>query len=154
MPRGEIFHAQNLIKFGNLSNIPQNISWRVNDFWITYTKEFKTNQFYSDLSLVDNSGKELKRKTIFVNEPFVYKGLTLYQTDWDIVGLKFKRNDLTTQLSLKKITKPGQKFWFGSISSSTNKPFSILLNDLRGNIYVYNGKGTLIKSVHWVNQYI
>ena len=44
VPRGEIFHTQNLIKFGNLSNIPQNISWRVNDFWITYTEEFKTNQ--------------------------------------------------------------------------------------------------------------
>ena len=114
VPRGEIFHAQNLIKFGNLSNIPQNISWRVNDFWITYTKEFKTNQFYSDLSLIDNSGSELKRKTIFVNEPFVYKGLTLYQTDWDIVGLKFKRNEITTQLSLKKGNKTWSKIlvWF------------------------------------------
>ena len=145
VPRGEIFHAQNLIKFGNLSNIPQNISWRVNDFWITYTKEFKTNQFYSDLSLIDNSGSELKRKTIFVNEPFVYKGLTLYQTDWDIVGLKFKRNEITTQLSLKKVTKPGQKFWFGSINISNDQPFSVLLNDLRGNIYIYNSRGSLVQ---------
>jgi len=149
VPRGEFFHIQNLIKFGSFSNIPQNFSWRVNDFWVTYTKEFKTNQFYSDLSLIDNYGNELKRKTIFVNEPFVYKGLTLYQTDWDIVGLKFMRNDKTIQLPLKKITKNGQKFWFGSIkvdtSSTTSQTFSILVNDLRGNIYVYNSSGILVQ---------
>ena len=149
VPRGEFFHVQNLIKFGGLSEIPQNFSWRVNDFWITYTEEFKTNQFYSDLSLIDNFGNELKRKTVFVNEPFVYKGLTLYQTDWDIVGLKFSRNNTPTQISLKKIAKPGQKFWFGSLnvkdSSSTIQTFSVLINDLRGNIYIYNNKGTLIQ---------
>jgi cytochrome c biogenesis protein len=150
VPRGEFFHTQNLIKFGSVSNIPQNLSWRVNDFWITYTEDFKTNQFYSDLSLLDNLGNELKRKTIFVNEPFVYKGLTLYQTDWDIVGIKLRRNDgLMSQLSLKKITKAGQKFWFGSINSTGSnfnpQQFSILINDLRGNIYIYDGKGTLVQ---------
>ena len=150
VPRGEFFHTQNLIKFGNFSLIPQDLSWRVNDFWITYTEELKTNQFYSDLSLLDNFGNELKRKTIFVNEPFVYKGLTLYQTDWDVVGLKLNRNNAkTTQLSLKKITKSGQKFWFGSInvntSPSSSQIFSILLNDLKGNIYIYDSKGALVK---------
>ena len=149
MPRGEFFHTQNLIKFGNVSQIPQNISWRVNDFWITYTEEFKTNQFYSDLSLIDNLGNEIKRKTIFVNEPFVYKGLTLYQTDWDIIGLKIRRNNLqTTQLPLKKITRSGQKFWFGSFnieSLSKSDSFSFLINDLRGNIFIYNNKGLLIR---------
>ena len=90
VPRGEIFHIQNLLKSGNKSYIPQDFSWRINDFWITYTEELKTNQFYSDLSLIDNRGFELKRKTIFVNEPFIYKDITLYQTDWDILGVKLK----------------------------------------------------------------
>ena len=146
VPRGELFHAQNLVNLGNFSLIPQDISWRVNDFWITYTSEFKTNQFYSDLSLLDNSGNEIERKTIFVNEPFVYKGLTVYKTDWDIVGLKFFRNDKPIQVSLKKITKPGQKFWFGSITALENsQTFSVLINDLQGSIYLYNNKGALIK---------
>ena len=146
IPRGEIFHVQNLVKFGNLSKIPQNIALRVNDFWITYTEDSKTNQFYSDLSLVDTLGNEVKRKTIFVNEPFVYNGMTFYQTDWDIIGLKFKRNDAeTTQFALKKITKPGQKFWFGSLTtSSPSQVFSVLVNDLQGKIYIYNSKGNLI----------
>ena len=148
VPRGEIFHAQNLIKFGSLSTIPQNISWRVNDFWITYTETLKTNQFYSDLSLLDTFGNEIKRKTIFVNEPFVFRGITLYQTDWDIVGLKLQQNNnLTSQIPLKKITKNGRKFWFSSlnISETNSKPFSILVNDLEGSLYLYDANGTLLK---------
>ena len=69
VPRGEIFHIQNLTKFGNISYIPQNLSCRINNFWITYTKELKTDQFYSDLSIFDKNGNELNRKIIFVNEP-------------------------------------------------------------------------------------
>jgi len=147
VPRGEIFHAQNLVQFGSLSRIPQNISWRVNDFLIIYTETLKTNQFYSDLSLLHTFGNEIKRKTIFVNEPFVYKGITIYQTDWDIVGLKFQENDkLTSQIPLKKINKNGRKFWFGSLSlpETKVKPLSILINDLQGSIYVYDEKGKLI----------
>tara|TARA_B100000475_G_scaffold73607_1_gene52780 strand:- start:649 stop:1947 length:1299 start_codon:yes stop_codon:yes gene_type:complete len=152
VPRGEFFHSQNLVKLGRISNITQDISWRVNDFWITYTEDFKTNQFYSDLSLIDNRGNELKRKTIFVNEPFVYKGVTLYQTDWDIIGLKFiKNNSVQTQLLLKKITKQGQKFWVGSITLNdqnlTPQTYSILVTDLQSNIYIYNNNGKLIQEV-------
>ena len=64
VPRGEIFHIQNLTKFGNVSYIPQAVSCRINNFWITYTKELKTDQFYSDLSLFDEKGNEIKLKII------------------------------------------------------------------------------------------
>ena len=53
-------------------------------------KELKTDQFYSDLSILDQDGKELKTKIVFVNEPLIYKDLVFYQTDWDIVGLKLR----------------------------------------------------------------
>ena len=148
IPRGEIFHIQNLIKSGDFSHVSQNLAWRVNDFWITYTKESKTNQFYSDLSLLDIYGNEIKRKTIFVNEPFVYKGLTLYQTDWNIVGLKFKLDDnKTVQLPLKKIVKNGRSFWFGSmaLSANSNVKISFVINDLKGQVFIYDSKGKLIE---------
>mgnify|MGYP007023206225 CR=1 FL=1 len=44
-------YIQNLTKFGNISYVPQTLSCRINNFWITYTKDLKTDQFYSDLSL-------------------------------------------------------------------------------------------------------
>ena len=119
IPVGEIFHIQNLTKFGNNSYVPQDLSCRVNNFWITYTKELKTDQFYSDLSILGSDGKELKRKVVFVNEPLIYKDLVLYQTDWDIVGLKLKlAGNKSFQLPLKRITKGGNRFWFGSLKLS------------------------------------
>ena len=137
-----------MIKSGNISQIPQDVSWRVNDFWITYTDDLKTNQFYSDISSLNQQGIEIKRKKIFVNEPFVDNGLTIYQTDWNIVGLKVQvNNDLPIQLPLEKINKNGRRFWFTSVplnKTSDNNTLLILINDLRGNVLVYDKKGTLL----------
>lgn len=149
VPRGEIFHSQNLTKVGSISVLPQNLSWRVNDFWIKYNDKLTTSQYYSDLSLLDSSGNEITRKTVFVNEPLVYKGITIYQTDWDIVGLKYAINGKSTQqLFLKKIKKFNQNFWFGSVTVNTllgdSKTLSLLCKDLSGNIYLYDNNGKLI----------
>ena len=150
-PRGEIFHVQNLLKLGNTSYVPQSFAWRVNDFWITYTKELRTNQFYSDLSLLDSSGYEVKRKTIFVNEPFVYKDITVYQTDWDVLGIKcvIDKNQ-TVQLPLKKITLNNRKVWVGSLPldmfNGKIKNYTIVINDLFGNLFLYDNQGQLISS--------
>lgn len=151
VPRGEIFHIQNLTKFGNISYIPQTLFCRINNFWITYTKDLKTDQFYSDLSLFDEKGNEVKRKTIFVNEPLVYQNLTMYQTDWNIVGIKLRlEKEKTFQIPLKKITKGGNRFWFGSLSLSNvlEKDLTIVMNDLNGKIYFYNPAGTLFKECY------
>jgi len=148
IPRGEVAHIQNLTKFGNISSLPQDLSFRINDFWITYTKDLKTDQFYSDLSLLTNEGQEIKRKTIFVNEPLVFKNIVLYQTDWDIAGIKFKLNETETfQLPVKKITKGNRKFWFCSFPVDNQKKLSLVINDLNGQLYLYDEKGSLIKQV-------
>jgi cytochrome c biogenesis protein len=147
IPRGEIFHVQNLTKFGDFSYVPQNISCRINNFWITYTKELKTDQFYSDLSILDKEGKELKRKIIFVNEPLIFNDLVLYQTDWDIIGLKLSINkDKIFQIPLKRITKAGNRFWFGSLKFDA-ETLTIVVNDLKGKVYFYNTNGVLVKEV-------
>jgi cytochrome c biogenesis protein len=148
VPRGEIVHIQNLTKFGSLSSIPQNISCRINDFWITYTKEQKTDQFYSDLSVINEEGKELKRKIVFVNEPLIFNELVIYQTDWDIVGLKIRLPDESVfQVPFKKVTKNGSKFWLGSIpiNKETGKKLSILKNNLNDTISIYDEKGILLQ---------
>lgn len=157
VPRGEVFHIQNLIKFGSASYVPQDISCRINNFWITYTKELKTDQFYSDLSLFDQKGNEIKRKIIFVNEPLTFDNIVLYQTDWEIVGLKLRLNDNKIfQIPLKKISKGGNRFWFGSLNlgntSSTN--LTVVVNDLNGKVYLYNSSGILIQETTIGNPFI
>ena len=142
------YPIQNLTKSGNASYIPQTLSCRINNFWITYTKGFKTDQFYSDLSLFDQSGNEVKRKIIFVNEPIVFDDVTLYQTDWDIVGLKFKLdNNKVFQIPLKKRAKGGNRFLFGSLALDglLDEKLTVVANDLNGKVLLYDSKGVLVK---------
>ena len=110
----------------------------------------KTDQFYSDLSILGSDGKELKRKVVFVNEPLIYKDLVLYQTDWDIVGLKLKlAGNKSFQLPLKRITKGGNRFWFGSLklSQANEQNFTVVINDLKGKIVLYDSKGNFVQEV-------
>ena len=146
-PRGEFFHIQNLTKLGNISYITQKFPCRINNFWITYTKDLKIDQFYSDLSLFDQKGNELKRKTIFVNEPFEFKQLVFYQTDWDILGLKLRLNDQKMlQLPLKKITKGGNRFWLGTLNlDNITTNLTVVVKDLNDKVYFYDSKGRLVQ---------
>mgnify|MGYP003326651972 CR=1 FL=1 len=55
--------------------------------------------------------------------------------------------DLPIQLPLQKINKIGRRFWFTSVplsKTSENNTLLILINDLRGNVLVYDKKGTLL----------
>jgi cytochrome c biogenesis protein len=83
-----------------------------------------------------------------VNEPLASNNLVLYQTDWDIVGLKVRLNDNKIfQLPLKKVTKSGNRFWLGSLNLETSieKNLNIIVNDLTSKVLVYDAKGVLIK---------
>ena len=89
VPKTESFHIQNILNNGQFTIIP-NISARINDFWITYTKNQTISQFYSDISILSNQGNEMDRKTISVNYPLIHKGVYYYQTDWNLIGLRFQ----------------------------------------------------------------
>ena len=60
VPETENFHIQNILTNGQLTFIPKT-SARINDFWITYTKNKTVSQFYSDniLELLDRHGVDL-----------------------------------------------------------------------------------------------
>lgn len=61
---------------------------RVNDFNIDYYAETPdvTKQFYADISLLDNTGKEIKTETISVNHPMSHEDLTIYQASFKPTG--------------------------------------------------------------------
>ena len=92
VPKSEIFHIQNIVKSGNLAKIPQQ-TFRINDFWVNYNKTGLIKQFQSDISILNGKGNEVLRKTISVNNPLVFKDLTLYQTDWGITGVRIKMSN-------------------------------------------------------------
>jgi cytochrome c biogenesis protein len=86
LPKGELFHIQNTLRIGWLTNLPL-FNIRVNDFWTEYQNN-RIHQFYSNLSILDNFGNELKEQTISVNNPLKYKNIDFYQSDWNLLGIR------------------------------------------------------------------
>ena len=149
VPLGGLFHLQNVITSGPFSYINQDIEGYVRDFRITYSDEGNIDQFYSDLSLLNNKGETVSNKTIYVNEPLRYKGLTYYQTDWSILGLNINIDNANiVQVPLKLITtNTNSRFWIADLPLPFEKQtlnILILLDDLTGKFQIYNSKQTLI----------
>lgn len=72
-------------------------------------------QFHSDLSLFDLDGKEVMRKTISVNDPLRYGGITIYQTDWSISALQIlKDGEGPFNLAVAPLKLNGDKKLFGT----------------------------------------
>lgn len=155
IPLGGIFHVQNVISSGSMTEIPQDFEGYVQDFKIAYNDEGSIDQFYSDLSILDTNGDEIKRKTIYVNEPLRYRGMVFYQTDWSIVSLSINLDkQLDFQLPLKLIDVKGEgKFWISSLSLDTNEQTGnnnilLVLEDLTGKALIYNGNQQLLGIVN------
>ena len=150
---GDSFQVQNFIEAGPLSRpqIPQDWGVRVNRFWIDYTPDGVIDQFYSDLSVIDNDGQELDRETISVNHPLRYDGVTFYQTNWGIAGVKVRLNNSPVlRLPMAPLpTENGGQLWGAFIP--TKPDFSegaiLLAKDLQGSMIVYDQQGELTSAV-------
>jgi cytochrome c biogenesis protein len=140
IPKSEIFHVQNLVKSGYFSKVSQK-AFRINDFWVNYNKTGLIKQFQSDISILSGQGDEIIRKTISVNNPLVSEGLTLYQTDWGISGLrlKLKNRESIIQLPVSKVVESSQKVWVSWLPLDMKEKTGILLvlNNARGKIDFY-----------------
>ena len=146
VPKTENFHIQNILSNGTLTIVPQNVA-RVNDFWITYTKTKTISQFYSDISILNNKGNEIKRKTISVNYPFIHNGVYYYQTDWNLIGLRFKNNNQQTiEYPLINVFPNQEKIWLTWISNNqfTQDGIILLIDNLEGYCSIYNNTGQFL----------
>lgn len=146
VPKTETFHIQNILSNGQFTLIPKT-SARVNDFWITYTKQKTVNQFYSQISILNNDGNEIRQETIFVNSPAQYNGITYYQTDWNLIGLRVKdKNQIPVQYPLTSVLNDRDKIWLSwvPLNSDLTDGFTLLINNLQGYCSIYNKFGDFI----------
>lgn len=149
VPKTENFHIQNIINNGQFAIIP-NTSARINDFWITYTKNRTVSQFYSDISILDNQGNEVERKTISVNYPLVYKNIYYYQTDWNLIGLRFQ--NLTNEVMeypLINMLNNQNKAWLTWIANNNSLKDGIIaiIDNLEGYCSIYNETGNFLGNI-------
>lgn len=149
VPKTENFHIQNVVNNGQFTIIP-NTSARINDFWITYTKNKTVSQFYSDISILNNQGTEVDRKTISVNYPLVYKGVYYYQTDWNLIGLRFQNltHDVI-EYPLVNILNSQAKVWLTWVANtnSLNEGIIAIIDNLEGYCSIYNDRGKFLGNI-------
>jgi len=149
VPKTENFHIQNILNNGQLTVIPKT-SARINDFWITYTKNRSISQFYSNISILDDQGNEKKRKTISVNYPLIDKDIYYYQTDWNLIGLRFqtKPNEIN-EYPLLNLLNSNNKVWLTWISptQSLNEGIIALIDNLEGYCSIYNESGQFLGNI-------
>lgn len=149
VPKTETFHIQNVLNTGPLTIIPKT-SARINDFWITYTTNRTISQFYSDISILDNQGNETNRKTIAVNYPLIYQNVYYYQTDWNLIGLRFQTpTSEKIEYPLLNILNDQNKIWITWISNnkSLNEGLIVLIDNLEGYCSIYNESGTFLGNI-------
>jgi cytochrome c biogenesis protein len=153
IPSGQTFQIQNITDAGPLAaaQFPQDWSVKVNRFWIDYLPDGNIDQFYSDMSVVDRDGKEVKHKTIHVNEPLRYKGVTLYQANWAIAAVKVRLNNSPIfQLPMAQLDTGGKGQIWGTwlpTKPDLSEGVSLVAKDLQGMVLVYDMTGKLISTV-------
>lgn len=153
VPQGLNFVIGDVMKpKGVLSFVPDvfNTEVHVNRFYMEYYDSGEVSQFYSDLSLFDLDGKEVMRKTIKVNDPLRYGGVTIYQTDWGFSALQVKKNgEGPFNLAMAPLKLNGDKKLFGTLlplensGSSNVKGISMLARDLQS-IVLYDQEGKFV----------
>ncbi len=153
IPRGEAQPIDNVVDAGPWSQPQQLSQWslQVNDFWIDYTPEGDIDQFYSDLSVLNQDGESVASKTIKVNDPLRYAGFTVYQTDWSIAGVRVRVNNSPVfKLPMAKLNQQDDGRIWGTwipVNPDLSKGVSMLARDLQGTLVVYNTQGKLAGSV-------
>jgi cytochrome c biogenesis protein len=149
---GDTFQVTNIVDAGPLAaKIPKDWSVRVNRFWIDYTPSGGIDQFYSDMSILNKQGEEVDHKKIFVNEPLRYHGITFYQTDWGIAGVRVQFNNSPIfQLPMAQLNTNGQGRIWGTwvpTKPDLSEGVSLLAKDLQGMVLIYDPTGKLVDTV-------
>ncbi|KAK7312362.1 hypothetical protein VNO77_36157 [Canavalia gladiata] len=127
-----------------------NTEIHVNRFYMDYYDSGEVSQFHTDLSLLNMDGKEVMRKTISVNDPLRYGGVTIYQTDWSISALQIlKDKEGPYNLAMAPLKVNGDKKLYGTflpvgdINSPDVKGISMLARDLQS-IVLYDQEGKFV----------
>lgn len=153
IPSGTTFQIQNITDAGPIAQTQGLRDWsvKVNRFWIDYTPDGTIDQFYSDLSVLDQAGNEIQRKTIHVNEPLRYQGVTLYQASWSVAAVQVKLNNSPIfQLPMAQLDTQGRGQLWGTwvpTKPDLSEGVSLVLKDLQGMVLLYDQTGQLVATV-------
>ena len=105
------------------------------------------SQFYSDISILNNQGNEKFRQTISVNYPLIYNNIYYYQTDWDLIGLRFQTLDnKIVEYPLINLLNNQNKVWLTWVSTDQHisNGIIVIVTNLQGYCSIYNEMGKFL----------
>jgi cytochrome c biogenesis protein len=140
LPKGELFHIQNTVGIGWITTIPTT-TIRVNDFWVEYENN-RIHQFYSNLSVLNEYGTEVKNQTISVNNPLHYQSIDFYQSDWNLLGLRLQniQNNQIYEYPVFNLNQNG-KVWLTWIQNTKQL---LVFDKLKSTFLIYDASGNFI----------
>ena len=146
LPKGEIFHIQNPVKIGSTTILPS-LNTRVNDFWVEYQSN-RIKQFYSNISILDSGGNEIKTQTISVNNPLRYKGIDFYQSDWNLLGIRIQdKKQLGKIYEVPLFTlNEKSKSWITWIEGKDDQSKILIFDQLQNVFALYDKNGKFVKT--------
>ena len=89
---GDSLVASSLRPFSPLAHLPAGgeAVIKVNDFSIDYRSDGSVRQFLTGVVVEDLNGNKITEKTMSVNQPLRFGGVTAYQTDWSMAALTIR----------------------------------------------------------------
>ncbi|KAG0630432.1 hypothetical protein M758_1G177600 [Ceratodon purpureus] len=122
---------------------------QVKKFFIDYRENGSVGQFHSDLSVISSEDFPFSSKTISVNDPMRFGGVTMYQTDWGISAVQLRvDNSEPYNLAMAALQKGDNKLFgtflpLGDQGSAEGKGISILARDLQTVVF-YDQEGNFV----------
>nr|QCI05139.1 cytochrome c biogenesis protein ccs1 [Centroceras clavulatum] len=154
VPKGEIFHIKNVINSGFNNTIPIDFTFHVESFNIKYNYDYSIQQFFSKVSFIHNRLKNSLSYMISVNFPLRFRGVTLYQTDWQINALRIQIDSSSIiQYTLNKVQIGKSIFWICRLPINAESNIFLILTRLNSFIYLYNDMGEFVHQIS-LNQVI
>lgn len=153
VPNGEVFHVQNFVKSGYFGSAPSNLQGRVDDFFLAFNRDNSVQQFFSDISLIDSQGSVSLKKSVSVNTPLKFNGVTFYQTDWRISAVRAQLGSSKQLVKTLKQSTSGtissSSSWFCTLLLGKKHKIFVLIPGLNDELFIYDNQGYLVKTAHY-----
>nr|YP_009300415.1 cytochrome c biogenesis protein ccs1 [Campylaephora sungminbooi]AKU47334.1 cytochrome c biogenesis protein ccs1 [Campylaephora sungminbooi]ALN11781.1 cytochrome c biogenesis protein ccs1 [Campylaephora sungminbooi] len=145
IPIGEVFHLKNILGSGFNNVAPIYLTFRIDDFYLNYNVDRSIKQFFSKLSYINDDGNKKVYPAIFVNSPLILKGMTFYQTDWQMNALRIQLDSsCTIQYKLNKVQIGKSIFWICRFPLEKTNHIFIIISSFNDSIYIYDSLGKFI----------
>lgn len=125
------------------------LSLTLNDFTIERDPAGRPEQFSSDLTL-SPSGDSQDKRTISVNHPLRYRGMTVYQADWSLATITVQiGRSPQIQLPLNTYPELGDQIWGLVLPTRPDgsEPVFLSTGSEQGPVQVFDASGSLITNL-------